>query len=66
MAADYNEALIHQVVVDYMAGARQFTKAQKTRSEDSGGGSKHWIQKGTGRERAGTIRSPIFRKGGVT
>ena len=65
-AADYNEALIHQVVVAYMAGARQGTKAQKTRSEVSGGGAKPWRQKGTGRARAGTIRSPIFRKGGVT
>lgn len=65
-AADYNEALIHQVVIAYMAGARQGTKAQKTRSEVSGGGAKPWRQKGTGRARAGTIRSPIFRKGGVT
>uniref|UniRef100_UPI003905AA24 50S ribosomal protein L4 n=1 Tax=Francisella adeliensis TaxID=2007306 RepID=UPI003905AA24 len=65
-ATDYNESLIHQVVVAYMAGARQGTKAQKTRSEVSGGGAKPWRQKGTGRARAGTIRSPIFRKGGVT
>ncbi|MBK2028789.1 50S ribosomal protein L4 [Francisella noatunensis] len=65
-AADYNESLIHQVVVAYMAGARQGTKAQKTRLEVSGGGAKPWRQKGTGRARAGTIRSPIFRKGGVT
>lgn len=65
-AADYNEALIHQVVIAYMAGARQGTKAQKTRSEVSGGGAKPWRQKGTGRARAGTIRSSIFRKGGVT
>jgi len=65
-AIDYNESLIHQVVVAYMAGARQGTKAQKTRSEVSGGGAKPWRQKGTGRARAGTIRSPIFRKGGVT
>ncbi len=65
-ATDYNESLIHQVVVAYMAGARQGTKAQKTRSEVSGGGTKPWRQKGTGRARAGTIRSPIFRKGGVT
>ena len=63
---EYNEALVHQVVVAYMAGARQGTKAQKTRSEVSGGGAKPWRQKGTGRARAGTIRSPIFRKGGVT
>jgi len=65
-AIDYNESLIHQVVVAFMAGARQGTKAQKTRSEVSGGGAKPWRQKGTGRARAGTIRSPIFRKGGVT
>jgi len=65
-ATDYNESLIHQVVVAYMAGARQGTKAQKTRSEVSGGGAKPLRQKGTGRARAGTIRSPIFRKGGVT
>lgn len=65
-AIEYNESLIHQVVVAYMAGARQGTKAQKTRSEVSGGGAKPWRQKGTGRARAGTIRSPIFRKGGVT
>ena len=65
-AADYNEALIHQVVIAYIAGARQGTKAKKTRSEVSGGGAKPWRQKGTGRARAGTIRSPIFRKGGVT
>lgn len=63
---DYNEALIHQVVIAYMASARQGSKAQKTRSEVSGGGAKPWKQKGTGRARAGTIRSPIFRKGGVT
>ena len=63
---EYNESLVHQVVVAYMAGARQGTKAQKTRSEVSGGGAKPWKQKGTGRARAGTIRSPIFRKGGVT
>ncbi len=63
---DYNEALVHQVVVAYMAGARQGTKAQKTRSEVSGGGVKPWKQKGTGRARAGTIRSPLWRKGGVT
>lgn len=62
---EYNEGLIHQVVTAYMAGARQGTKAQKTRSEVSGGGAKPWRQKGTGRARAGTIRSPIFRKGGV-
>lgn len=64
-AAPYNEALIHQVVVAYMAGARAGTKAQKTRSEVSGGGVKPWRQKGSGRARAGTIRSPIWRSGGV-
>ena len=65
-AKEYNEALIHQVVVAYMAAARQGSKAQKTRSEVSGGGAKPWRQKGTGRARAGTSRSPIWRSGGVT
>lgn len=63
---EYNEALVHQVVVAYAAGARQGTKAQKTRSEVAGGGKKPWRQKGTGRARAGTIRSPIWRSGGTT
>ena len=63
---DYNESLIHQVVVAYQAGARQGTRGQKNRSAVSGGGAKPWRQKGTGRARAGTIRSPIFRGGGVT
>lgn len=54
---EFNEALVHQVVVAYAAGARQGTRAQKTRSEVSGGGAKPWRQKGTGRARAGTIRS---------
>ena len=63
---DFNEALIHQVVVAYMAGGRQGSRAQKTRSEVSGGGAKPWRQKGTGRARAGTIRSPLWRSGGVT
>ncbi|MBQ0725584.1 MAG: 50S ribosomal protein L4 [Cycloclasticus sp.] len=63
---DYNEGLIHQLVVTYMANARAGTRAQKTRSEVSGGGVKPWKQKGTGRARAGTIRSPIWRTGGVT
>ncbi len=64
--ASYNEALIHQLVVSFMAAGRSGTKAQKTRSEVSGGGCKPWRQKGTGRARAGTIRSPIWRSGGVT
>lgn len=63
---EFNEALVHQVVVAYAAGARQGTRAQLTRSEVSGGGKKPWRQKGTGRARAGTIRSPIWRGGGVT
>ena len=62
----YNEALIHQAVTAHLAGARAGTKAQKTRSQVSGGGAKPWRQKGTGRARAGTIRSPIWRSGGVT
>lgn len=64
--ADFNEALIHQVVTAYMAGSRAGTKAQKTRAEVRGGGKKPWRQKGTGRARAGTIRGPIWRGGGVT
>ena len=63
---EFNEALVHQVVVAYAAGPRQGTRAQLTRSEVSGGGKKPWRQKGTGRARAGTIRSPIWRTGGVT
>ena len=63
---DFNEALVHQVVVAFGAGARQGSRAQKTRSEVRGGGAKPWRQKGTGRARAGTIRSPIWRSGGVT
>jgi len=65
-AKDFNEALVHQAVVAYMAGGRSGTKAQKTRSEVSGGGAKPWRQKGTGRARAGTSRGPIWRSGGVT
>ena len=63
---EFNEALVHQVVVSYMAGSRAGTRAQKTRSDVSGGGAKPWRQKGTGRARAGTIRSPIWRAGGIT
>ena len=61
---EFNEALVHQVVTAYLAGARQGTRKQKTRSEVSGGGRKPWRQKGTGRARAGTIRSPIWVGGG--
>lgn len=64
--ADFKEALVHQVVVAYMAAARAGTKAQKTRSDVSGGGRKPYRQKGTGNARQGTIRSPLFRTGGVT
>ena len=63
---EYNEALVHQVVTAYLAGARQGTRAQKNRAEVRGGGKKPWRQKGTGRARAGTIRSPLWRSGGVT
>jgi large subunit ribosomal protein L4 len=61
----FNETLVHQLVVRYMAGGRAGTKAQKTRSDVSGGGAKPWKQKGTGRARAGTTRSPVWRTGGV-
>jgi len=64
-AAEFNESLVHQVVTAYMAAGRAGTKAQKTRSEVSGGGVKPFRQKGTGQARAGTIRSPIWRKGGI-
>ncbi len=63
---EFNEALVHQVVVAYLAGARQGSRAHKSRSEVRGGGRKPWRQKGTGRARAGTIRSPIWRGGGRT
>lgn len=63
---EFNEGLIHQVVTAYRAGGRAGTKAQKTRSDVSGGGAKPWRQKGTGRARSGTIRSPIWEGGGVT
>ena len=62
--AAFNEALVHQVVTAYLAGARAGTKAQKNRSAVRGGGTKPWRQKGTGRARAGTIRSPIWVGGG--
>jgi len=61
----FNETLVHQLVTRYLAGARAGTKSQKTRSDVSGGGSKPWKQKGTGRARSGTTRSPIWRTGGV-
>ncbi|MBL4827590.1 MAG: 50S ribosomal protein L4 [Spongiibacteraceae bacterium] len=65
-AKEFNEELVHQVVTAYLAGARQGSRAQKNRAAVSGGGKKPWRQKGTGRARAGTIRSPIWRSGGVT
>lgn len=63
---EFNEDLVHQAVVAFMAAGRQGSKAQKNRADVSGGGKKPWRQKGTGRARAGTIRSPIWRSGGVT
>jgi len=63
---EFNEDLVHQVVTAYMAGGRAGTKSQKNRSAVRGGGAKPWRQKGTGRARAGTSRSPIWRSGGVT
>lgn len=65
-AREFSESLVHQVVTAYLAGGRQGTKAQKSRAEVRGGGKKPWRQKGTGRARAGTIRSPIWRGGGAT
>jgi len=65
-AREFNEALVHQIVTAYLAGGRQGTKAQKTRAEVAGGGAKPFRQKGTGRARAGTATSPIWRSGGVT
>jgi large subunit ribosomal protein L4 len=65
-AREYNEELVHQVVTAFLAGARQGTRAQKNRAAVSGGGAKPWRQKGTGRARAGTRSSPIWRSGGVT
>ena len=63
---EFNEALVHQVVTAYLSGGRAGTKAQKNRSAVRGGGAKPWRQKGTGRARAGTIRSPIWVGGGRT
>ena len=65
-ACEYNEPLVHQTVTAYLAGGRQGTKANKSRSDVRGGGAKPWRQKGTGRARAGTSNSPIWRSGGVT
>jgi large subunit ribosomal protein L4 len=64
-SVNFNQGLVHQVVTTYMSAARQGTKAQKTRAEVSGGNSKPWNQKGSGRARAGSTRSPLWRKGGV-
>lgn len=64
-AREYNESLVHQAVTAYLAGSRAGTKAHKSRSDVKGGGAKPWRQKGTGRARAGTSRSPIWRSGGV-
>jgi large subunit ribosomal protein L4 len=63
---EFNETLVHQLVVRFMAGARAGTAAQKNRAAVSGGGAKPWRQKGTGRARSGTLSSPIWRSGGVT
>lgn len=63
---EFNQDLVHQAITAYLSGQRQGTRAQKTRSDVAGGGKKPWRQKGTGRARAGTIRSPIWRGGGVT
>src|SRR5210317_1430179 len=63
---EFNETLVHQVVIAYMAAGRAGTHAQKNRAAVRGGGTKPWRQKGTGRARAGTIRSPIWRGGGKT
>ena len=65
-AVEYNEPLVHQVVSAYLAGRRRGTKSRKTRAEVRGGGAKPWRQKGLGRARAGSIRSPIWRGGGAT
>jgi large subunit ribosomal protein L4 len=63
---EFNEALVHQVVTAYLSGGRQGTRGQKSRADVSGGGKKPWKQKGTGRARAGSSRSPIWRGGGKT
>jgi len=63
---EFNEALVHQVVTAYLSGGRQGSRAQKSRADVSGGGKKPWKQKGTGRARAGSSRSPIWRGGGKT
>lgn len=63
---DFNEALVHQVVVAYRAGARQGSRAQKSLSKVTGSGKKPWRQKGTGRARSGSVKSPIWRSGGIT
>ncbi|MCI0504859.1 MAG: 50S ribosomal protein L4 [Gammaproteobacteria bacterium] len=65
-ANEFNEALVHQVVTAYLAGARSGTRATKNRSDVRGGGAKPWRQKGTGRARAGSSRSPLWRSGGMT
>lgn len=65
-AREFNQDLVHQAVVAYMAGGRQGSRAQKNRSDVSGGGRKPFRQKGSGRARAGSIRSPLWRTGGVT
>ncbi|CUX96191.1 50S ribosomal protein L4 [Candidatus Gullanella endobia] len=63
---DFNEALVHQIIIAYSAGKRQGTRAQKSRSEITASGKKPWRQKGTGRARSGSVKSPIWRSGGVT
>lgn len=63
---DFNKSLVHQVVMAYRSSARQGTRSQKSRAEVSGSGKKPWRQKGTGRARSGSIRSPLWRSGGVT
>ncbi|CUR53320.1 50S ribosomal protein L4 [Buchnera aphidicola] len=63
---NFNESLVHQIIVAYLSRQRQGSKAQKNKSEVSGSGKKPWRQKGTGRARAGSLRSPLWRSGGVT